>query len=122
MILYLVKSESRYVHRLSDIPKGAEFEKLDIPTDTQGLMGYLNTITARKPSEPNIQVIPVLPPPTPEPAPAPARSMEAEAVLSRMDQLDVNVDAVVDAIDRARGFTLKRYAGAVALRFETLAK
>lgn len=46
MILYFIPAEKRYVHRLSDVPKGVEPKKVDVPTDLQGLMGFLNELWA----------------------------------------------------------------------------
>lgn len=42
MKLYYIFGEHRYVHRQSDIPKGAPHDVRDIPTDLSGLMGFLN--------------------------------------------------------------------------------
>lgn len=44
MKLYWIESEHRYVHRKDDIPKGANSEVHDIPTDLAGLMGFLNEL------------------------------------------------------------------------------
>lgn len=46
MILYFIPAEKRYVHRQSDVPKGVEPKKVDVPTDLQGLMGFLNDLWA----------------------------------------------------------------------------
>jgi hypothetical protein len=46
--LYWIAAESRYVHRQSDIPKGVDSERVDVPTDTEGLMAYLNDLAQRQ--------------------------------------------------------------------------
>jgi len=48
MFLYWLASENRYVHRQSDIPKGVEGERVDVPTNTEGLMGYLNNLVLNR--------------------------------------------------------------------------
>lgn len=134
MFLYWIESERRYVHRKDDIPKGLPIDRVDVPTSTEGLMGYLNGLVATSSLEVVEQEIAeLLPSPSvtsePEPAPppeiVPAREqppMSAEAVLSRIDSPGVDVEGVVEAIAKARGHALKRYAGAVAIRFHELEK
>lgn len=46
MILYFIPTEHRYVHRQADVPRGVEAEKVDVPTDLAGLMGFLNDLRA----------------------------------------------------------------------------
>ncbi len=139
MKLYWIDNESRYVHRLSDIPKGNEVVVHEIPTDLSGLMAHLNElhkIIAEKPVEQVIGdfhpamletseevVFPAEPGPVFEPLPAPVpRDMSAGAVLARMDQPGIDVDGVVEAIAKAKGYALRRYSGAVAVRFEEMSK
>lgn len=49
-----------------------------------------------------------------------ARAMDAAAILSRTDNPGVDVDATVEIIAKAKGYALKRYAGAVAVAFHAL--
>jgi len=163
MFLYWLASENRYVHRQSDIPKGVDSERVDVPTDTAGLMAYLNNLvlnrgkpldhpapgeqllTSPEPvtlgdpcncavvttakdaaqvlatgagvafeGEPGI-VLPQLPE-----QPRRALPMDAGAILSRID--NPGVEGVVEAIGKAKGYALRRYAGAVAIRFQELEK
>jgi hypothetical protein len=52
----------------------------------------------------------------------PPRDNSATAHLSRIDHPGVDVDAMIELIARSDGATLKRFAGAVAVRFAELAK
>jgi hypothetical protein len=136
MFLYWIESERRYVHRKDDIPKGLPIDRVDVPTDTAGLLGYLNALVVN----PIGLISPDQPPAVDD---LPARevhevtevfidekpivefrkpAMTAEAVLSRIDSPGVDVEGVVEAICKARGHALKRYAGAVAIRFHELEK
>ncbi|WIW89604.1 hypothetical protein K3M67_06500 [Sphingobium sp. V4] len=49
------------------------------------------------------------------------RDMSASATLARMDNPGIDVDGICEAIGRARGYALKRYAAAVAIAFQVLA-
>lgn len=156
MYLYWLESESRYVHRQSDVPKGTSADRVDVPTDTAGLMAYLNNLIAerskivdfsqfRAVGEPlNCAVVEtqqeadavtatgagvgieapeeLFPDGDPVEAPAmPKVCMSASSVLSRIDSPGVPVDQVVETIGKAPMYALKRYSGAVAVRFQELA-
>ncbi|MCZ4340149.1 hypothetical protein O4H52_00925 [Sphingomonadaceae bacterium G21617-S1] len=54
--------------------------------------------------------------------PAPARDMSASAHLSRMENPGVDIDRMIETIAGADMHSLKRFAGAVAVRFSELAK
>jgi hypothetical protein len=47
--------------------------------------------------------------------------MSASAALARMDNPGIDVDGICETIGKARGYALKRYAGAVAIAFQGLA-
>ena len=46
MILYFIPAEHRYVHRQTDVPKGFDFKKVDVPTSQADLMEFLNQLWA----------------------------------------------------------------------------
>lgn len=134
MFLYWLPAERRFVHRQSDIPKGVSDERLNVPTDIVGLMGFLNEVVtspryAQSPPEaveappaPAEVEAPIEAPEEPQALPAAIpRPMDAGAVLSRLDSPGVDVEGVVEAIAKAKGYALRRYAGAVAVRFQELA-
>lgn len=118
MFLYWLASENRYVHRQADVPKGVDSERVDVPTDTAGLMGYLNNLVLSRSGTISIET-PSETPIVPERESPP---MDAGAVLSRIDSPGVDVEGVVEAIAKAKGYALRRYAGAVAVRFQELGK
>lgn len=136
MFLYWLAAERRYVHRQSDIPKGVESERVDVPTDTAGLMAYLNSLVKIEadpnpaPGEMPLAAIPISAD-TPigeieevkevfiDNKPVP---MNAIALLSRVDSPGVNVEGVIEAIAKARGYALARYASAIAIRYQELDK
>ena len=139
MKLYWLEAENRYVHRQADIPKGMEAEPQDIPTDLPSLMAHLNslhealakteqptyTFIEQVPKAPLIDFPPPPPPPSGDDGLAyvdPDPPMSACAVLSRIDNPKIPVDDVVETIGTSKGYALRRYAGAVALRFEELSK
>lgn len=141
MKLYWLVAENRYVHRQADIPKGMEAESRDIPTDLQGLMGLLNDLCAdiaklendiavevgaeASYQMPKAPLIDIPPPPSGEDEPAyvdPDPPMSACRIVTQIDNPHVDVDAIVENIAKAKGQTLRRYAGAVAVRFEELSK
>ena len=139
MFLYWIESERRYVHRKDDVPKGLPIDRVDVPTTTEGLMGYLNGLISRQPDQIVVNVpegevhevldiqidgmpLESLPPVENIPMPPVLPPMTAEAVLSRIDSPGVDVEGVVEAIAKARGHSLKRYAGAIAMRFHELEK
>ena len=135
MFLYWLAAERRYVHRQSDIPKGVDAERVDVPTDIAGLMAYLNSLVKIEadprpaPGEMPLAAIPVREQSAPEPPPPPPivpdrdrAPMNAIALLSRVDSLGVNVEGVIEAIAKARGYALARYAGAIAIRYQELEK
>jgi hypothetical protein len=118
MKLYFLLDEKRYVHRQSDIPKGARHETRDIPTDLAGLMAHLNEIEAR-----NCPVVDTV-----EEADAAlaqgsgvaidfAESEPISVAAQQMRQLDVE-----DAIQRANPVELNAYATNVFDRFKDLMK
>jgi len=146
--LYWIESEGRYVHRLSDIPKGEPVDQREIPTDQPGLMAHLNGIAKRAleerrslmqtiesfkndgPDTPYLDPVREQTPPEPLPEPEmipsgfidPDPPMCATSILSRIDNPKIPVDDVVETIGTSKGYALRRYAGAVALRFEELSK
>lgn len=114
-----------------------DFTPVEVPTDKDGLMAFLNrghikalagvaepspTITA--PAEDDIGDLlgEELPPQKPMPPiftdQRPA--MDAGSVLSRMDT--PGIEQMVEAIAVSKGASLRRFAGAVAMRFSELAK
>lgn len=118
MKLYWIESERRYVHRLSDVPKGVEAETRDIPTDLAGLMGHLNFLhedlakwkdmAERSPEqfEPD------------HPAPSEVQlTTSAPCTLGLGVQLDVE-----EAIQNATPRQLASYASNVCWRMEELAR
>lgn len=66
------------------------------------------------------KAIPAAAPPPPPAEPGAPKSMGAEAVLSRMDNPGTDVDAIVETICKSKGYALKRFAGAVAVAFQSL--
>lgn len=119
--------DGRWTGTQADAKKLGKYAEIDVPTDKPGLLAWLNS-RAEKPS-------PTLPPPPvvaepddiadllgEEPAPSPvARDTSASATLSRIDNPDIRVDDVVEAIGKSKMHALKRFAGAVAMRFQELA-
>lgn len=143
MKLYWIEQESRYVHRLSDLPKGTEPVVHDIPTDLAGLMGLLNELHAKAVVEtkeqasdpvgveemfPDGDPIDTAPErivhalPAPEPDYTQSRYSDAASQLARIDNPGVPVDQIVETIGKSSGYALRRYSGAVATRFQELAK
>lgn len=112
MNLYL--ANGRYVGTQAEARKlDRNFRPIIVPVDKDGLIAYLNGLA----------------PPTPSPAAsppssgrAPIRSMGATAVLSRSDNPDLDVDSIVETICNSGGYALKRFAGAVAVAFQNIAK
>lgn len=110
MKLYFLIDEKRYVHRQSDIPKGADFEPQDIPTDLAGLMAHLNALWK------NFQG-----------AEAPSTEVEAPEVHSppeappRAPELTVkDCIAIEEAIQDANPIQLRVFAENVAARQKEL--
>lgn len=104
---------------------GAAWTEVEVPTDKGGLIAFLNEnapITSAPASSPP----PTLTAPAAQSTTSTLRaplSLDAASVLARMDNPDGRVDAVVEAIAAMKGgYALKRVAGAVAVRFEELAR
>lgn len=110
MKLYFILGENRYVHRQSDIPKGAETRVDDIPTDLAGLMAHLNELHQRV-SEP--EVAPEVPEALIEPVRAPQPNL-AQRALARCD--------VEEIIQNAEADDLASYAHNVCWRMQELMK
>lgn len=113
-----------------------DFTQVEVPVDKDGLMAFLNrakiapanavgappAITAPEPEPEPDDIADLL---GEEPAPSPpvsrAADMSASGILSRMDNPDIRVDDVVEAIGKSKMHALKRFAGAIAMRFQELA-
>ena len=122
----------------ADAKKLGQFAEVDVPTDKPGLLAWLNeqrvgdtgqrgccpymgTRQCECGQEPD-DIADLLGEPEPEPVAAPRPvDMTASAILSRMDNPDIRVDDVVEAIGKSKMHALKRFAGAVAMRFQELA-
>lgn len=94
---------------------------VEVPTDKSGLLEFLsfhnvNVIAPREPGKSTAQ----LPAPKPPAAPSAPLPMDATSTLSRMQNPGVNVDSIVETIGSSKGYALKRYAGAVAVAFQSL--
>ncbi len=122
----IIRGRAHYVGTQADAraikrETGAAWSEVDVPTDKTGLLAFLNDSAAPAPepvaSSPPISA-PALQPPRASPF-----ALDAASVLARMDNPDVSVDAIVEGIAHMKGgYALKRVAGAVALRFEELAR
>jgi hypothetical protein len=106
MKLYFITAEHRYVHRQSDIPKGADFRVDEVPTDLAGLMSHLNVLHQQMKEPPPAE-------PAPAPIVIPERSYQ-EIVLTQI--------AVEEAIQNADPVALASYAANVCWRIKELAK
>lgn len=92
---------------------GIAWTEIDVPTDKAGLLAFLND------NAPPPQIAAPAPPPPPPSPPA----LDAASILARMDNPEVCIDAIVEGIAHMKGgYALKRVAGAVAIRFEELAR
>lgn len=113
-----------------------DFTQVEVPTDKDGLMAFLNRAKIAPANA--VGAPPVITAPEPEVeveveddiadllgeepvAPPRAVDMSASGTLSRMDNPDIRVDDVVEAIGKSKMHALKRFAGAVAMRFQELA-
>jgi len=130
MFFHHDKAGGQYYVRQSDIPKGVVTERVDVPTDANGLAVYLSAISQPPVAVPAPDQI-VVTTPVGEVAEVaevfiddkPIRPpMNAIALLSRVDSPGVNVEGVIEAIAKARGYALARYAGAIAIRYHELEK
>lgn len=123
----IVRGRARYVGTQADAramkrETGEAWAEIDVPTDKAGLLVFLNE------NAPAITQPGAPPPPLPPtaatqpPAPAPL-VLDATSILARMDNPGLNIDAIVNGIAALKGgYALKRVAGAVAVRFEELAR
>lgn len=99
---------------------GATWTEVEVPTDKAGLLAFLNENAPGPPA--TIVPVPALPiaalPPTPASSP-----LDAGSVLARMDNPNLDIDAIIESIaSMTGGYALKRVAGAVAIRFEELSR
>lgn len=124
MKLYLAAGQ--YVGTQADakrLDKG--YEAVEVPTDKEGLIAFLNSPWKTQPQDAGFDLIAPTAATTPavklQPAaPPPERwSSTATEVLSNMDSKG-EADGIVEKIMTARGYPLKRYAGAVAQAFAAL--
>lgn len=106
--------------------------EVEVPVDKPGLLAFLNehkvgsravgvregTVETQEAFEAT-HVAPE-PPCLPAAILVPSRPMTGEATLARMDNPGVDVDGICETIGRARGYALKRYAGAVSVAFQGL--
>lgn len=121
----------------ADAKKLGQFVEVDVPTDKPGLLAWLNEnrvgdsgqrgccqyqgtnqCECECGQEPD-DIADLLGEPEPEPAPPP-RDMSASAIVSRIDT--PRIEEIVEVIATSKGQSLRRLAGAVAVRFEELAK
>jgi hypothetical protein len=87
------------------------FEAVEIPiTPKEKTIEALNALLARVVKQP-----PALPKPG-------KLDMDAGAVLARLDGGGPIVDQIVKAIHEAKGYALRSFAGAVAVRFQRLSE
>lgn len=122
-----VQGRAHYVGTQADAramkrESSASWTEVEVPTDKAGLLAFLNGIAKD------------IPPPASSSSPTPIASarpsgspaslaLDAASVLARMDNPGLSIDAVVEAIAAIKGgYALKRVAGAVAVRFEELAR
>lgn len=142
MLAYLVPTENRFVRTQGEARKLGFGEATEIPTDKNGLLNFVNEMlseharqlreakgdTAYVDDAPPHSVAEANPvhdtPEPPKPSEKPAeRDFGATAVLSRMDNPKLDIDAVIEHIAKMKGgHALKRVAGAVSMRFEELSK
>lgn len=117
----IVAGRPRYVGTQADAramkrDTGAAWTEIDVPTDKAGLLAFLDA-----PATPEEDTAPPQPPRVSEHRSALA--LNAASVLARMDNPDLGLDAIVEAIAVMKGgYALKRVAGAVAIRFEELSR
>lgn len=118
----IVAGRPRYVGTQADAramkrDTGAAWTEIDVPTDKAGLLDFLDAPAA--PEEDTAT------PPEARRVPnnRSAVALDAASVLARMDNPDLDLDAIVEAIAVMKGgYALKRVAGAVAIRFEELSR
>jgi hypothetical protein len=94
--------------------KGAE--KIDVPTDTAGLVDYLNELTANVPPQDALEF---------EPAPPPTRGPDPELVKigETLRQTSWTTDSIVDFIlDGATVSQVERLFSCIGTRFAELVK
>lgn len=119
----IVDGRPRYVGTQADAratkrDTGAAWTEIDVPTDKAGLLAFLDALHA-----PVAPAAAPAPPPSRAPQPRTAAALDAASVLARMDNPDLGLDAIVEAIAVMKGgYALKRIAGAVAIRFEELSR
>ncbi len=113
----MYKTHSGLFLRTQDEAKGSgeEYEKVDIPTDSHGLVAYLNDLTAE------IRATYTL---TTDPEASTSKYEQPGAIrtVSRMAD-GMTTDEVVELIMTcSSGTTLGRYAMAVSMRFDDMGK
>ena len=127
MFLYWIATECRYVHRQSDIPKGVESERVEVPTDTAGLMAYLNNLVLNsgKPLDHPAPGEQLLTSPEPYPVevetPVEDKAPAPPVVPPHVAQMEEQI-VVEEAIQRATPRQLAKYAENVCWRMKELMK
>lgn len=94
--------------------KGGDWRLVEVPTDKDGLLAFLNVMDSTAELATALRGLPAA-----NAAPI-VRAMDATAILSRSDNPGTDVDAIIETIGKAKGYALKRYAGAVAVAFHAL--
>jgi hypothetical protein len=122
----IVEGRARYVGTQADAramkrETGAGWAEIDVPTGKAELLAFLNEHAAGSPERaPVAELPPMKPQSRPIAAPPP---FDAAGILARMDNPELGIDAVIEIIARMKGgYGLKRAAGAVAIRFEEIAR
>lgn len=119
MKLYFLPDEKRYVHRLSDVPKGVVPEIHDIATDLAGLMEQLNRLHEEIASWKEAANNPAHPP-----APVVGEIHEVKEIFIDDKPIHAAMDRkcdVEEAIQNATPLDLASYAQNVCLRIRELA-
>ncbi len=95
---------------------GTTWALVEVAVDKAGLLAFLN--------DHRVGATPIAEPRTEPPRLAPIsaqRDMSAGAMLARMDNPGIDVDAICETIGKTKGYALKRFASAVAIAFQGLA-
>jgi len=141
MQLYWLEGDRQYVRTQTEAIKSKQkWHMDDLALDKDSVIEHLNHLHRQINNEPS-PVVSETTTPCPEASPcpecpeiivpkmppifetvAPITDLSAGATLSRMDHPEHNVDKLVELIAISKGQALRRFAGAVAVRFEQLAQ